>query len=84
MIIDIKPLSLSESEEIIENAGDKEEKKEIMAFIKKFNKISVKDAKSLRDEIEKLDYLKVKPEHVIKIIDTLPEDEADILKIFAT
>ncbi len=82
MITELKPLSLAESEEIIENAEDKEEKKELRIFIKKFNKMSAKDARGLREEIEKFDNLKIKPEHIVKITDIVPEDEADVSKIF--
>lgn len=82
MIIELKPLSLSESEEIVENVEGKEDKKEIKVFIKRFNKTSIKDAKAIREELEKLGILKLKPENIVKIIDLMPEDESDIAKIF--
>jgi len=82
MIIDLKPLSLAESEEIIESVESEDEKKEIRTFIKKFSQLSAKDAGGLREDLEKLDIHKLKGEYVAKIIDLLPEDEADLSKIF--
>jgi DNA-directed RNA polymerase subunit F len=95
MIKNSKPLCLAEVEEILEKSmkeesgegskeGEKGEdgRKEIMAYIKKFRKIKLDDAKNMIKEIEKLDNIKIKPEHVVKIIDLAPEDEADISKIF--
>ncbi len=82
MIIDLKPISLVEAEEIIESVEEKEDKKEIKTFIKKFNQTNLKDAKSLRADLESLDMLKMKTDHIVKIIDILPEDEADLSKIF--
>ncbi|MEK6919134.1 MAG: DNA-directed RNA polymerase subunit F [Nanoarchaeota archaeon] len=80
MIIELKPLSLTESEELIDDS--QEDKKEIKAFIKKFSKISEKDAKKLREELESLESMRVKSEHIAKIVDILPEDAEDVAKIF--
>jgi DNA-directed RNA polymerase subunit F len=82
MIIDLKPLSLAESSELIEELTDEEDKKEIRSFIKKFNKTDPKDAKSLREDLEKLESIKIKAENIVKIIDLMPEDESDVIKIF--
>jgi len=81
MKIEMKPLSLPEVGEIVEASGE-EEKKEIQNFIKKFTKLTPEKAKELRKEIENLGILKIKEEHVVKIIDLLPEDTSDINKIF--
>ena len=78
MIKETIPLSLPEVSKLI----DKEEGKEIKTFIKKFNKIKYDEAIKLREEIEKLDLIKVKQEHIVKIIDFLPEDTVDLNKIF--
>ena len=80
MIIELKPLSLTESEELIDDS--QEDKKEIKAFIKKFSKISEKDAKKLREELESLESMRVKSEHIAKIVDILPEDAENVAKIF--
>jgi DNA-directed RNA polymerase subunit F len=79
MITNLKPLSLAESAELIE---DTEDKVEIKTFIKKFSKISEKDAKSLTEELEALESMRIKADHITKIIDILPEDLEDVAKIF--
>jgi DNA-directed RNA polymerase subunit F len=68
-------LSLAEANEYIED-------EEINGFVKKFVKIKPDEAKKLRNEIDKLDNIKIKSEHIVKIIDLLPEDEQDLAKIF--
>lgn len=75
MIKESKALSLSEASEYIEDT-------DLKGFIKKFTKTKADDAKKLRQEIEKLDSIKIKQEHIVKIIDLLPEDEQDLAKIF--
>ncbi len=78
MKIDLKPLSLAEVDEIVIS----EENSDLKGFIKKFLKIDKKKAEELRKELEGLDMLKLKEEHIVKIIDFLPEDVEDINKIF--
>jgi len=82
MIIETKPLSLAETKEIVETSGDEGEE-EIKSFLKKFTKLDIKKAKQLREELEGLDIMRMKDEHIVKIIDLLPEDVSDINKIFA-
>jgi len=55
---------------------------DVVGFIKKFNKLKLKEAKELKQEIEKLNILKINPEYLVKIIDILPETEEDLNKIF--
>ena len=50
-------------------------------FIKKFSKLDLKNAEKLEEELESLDLIKLKEEYIIKIIDLLPEDAADLNKI---
>ena len=75
MIKETKALSIIEASEYVEDT-------DLKGFIKKFGKISKKDAEKLREEIEKLENIKIKPEHIVNIIDLMPEDEQDIAKIF--
>ena len=82
MIIDSKSLSLAEASELMEQVKEGEQNEEMLQFIKNFSKISSKEAKSLREELEKMDLIKIKAEHITKIIDLLPEDEVDVSKIF--
>ena len=49
---------------------------------KKFLKTKQAQAKKIKEELEKLDLLKMKREHAVKIVDLLPEDASDLNKIF--
>jgi DNA-directed RNA polymerase subunit F len=80
MIKNSEPLSMSESIEYLKNDGEKET--DIVGFIKKFNKLKAKDAKELRQEIDKLEIIKIKPEYAVKIVDILPESPEELNKIF--
>jgi len=80
MIKNITPLSLIEVRELI---TDEEEKKELKAFVKRFAKLDLKDARKLREELENSGIIRIGAEHIAKIIDFLPEDASDVTKIFA-
>ncbi len=79
MIKEAQPLSMAE---VLEYAK-KEKKDEVMGFIKKFTSMDEKKAKELRSKLQELNIIKMKPEHIVKIIDILPEDSEDINKIFS-
>ena len=55
---------------------------EALDFIKKFTKITPKEAKEIRKKINDLGLIKVRDEQISKIIDILPEDAQDLNKIF--
>ena len=71
------PLSMAE---VTEYAKENEE---LMKFIKNFNQIKENEAKSLRQKLSGLNLMKVKEEHIAKMIDTVPQDEEDLNKIFS-
>ncbi|MEK6898292.1 MAG: hypothetical protein AABX28_02965 [Nanoarchaeota archaeon] len=79
MIKNQNPLSMAEVAEYVKD-GEKDEGME--KFIKKFTKLSPKKAKETRSKLEKLEILKMKPEHIVKIIDLVPENQEDLNKIF--
>jgi len=79
MIIKQKPLTLAEVGEII---GKDEEKKQMLSYLKKFSKLSKDKADSMAKDLRCLDNLKVKEEHIAKIVDLLPKDAEDLNKIF--
>lgn len=81
MIKDNKPLSMAEAVEYIEKTKDNGTDVAI-SFVKKFTKLKSKEAKELREKIRKLDLMKVKEEHITKIIDLMPENREDLNKIF--
>ena len=77
----MKPLSLAETKEIVETAEDTDDHKEIRDFLKRFTKLKPEKAKEMSEEIKGLGIIKLKEEHIVKIIDLLPEDAADVNKI---
>ncbi len=82
MILERTPLNLNEVEKIIEDSPENEKKEEMRQFLKKFLKTKPEQAKKIKESLEKLDLLKIKREHLVKIIDLLPADSTDLNKIF--
>ena len=80
MIINSKPLSMAEASEYAKES--KESETNVKAFIKKFTKLKPAEAKNFREKLEKLDYMKVKQSHIVKIIDLMPENAEGLNKIF--
>lgn len=77
-IIESTPLTLAEVSDL---AGDTDREKNVKIFIKKFSKMPVDKAKAMRKELAKLELLKLKEEHVVKIVDFMPEDASDLNKV---
>lgn len=76
----MKPLSLAEAKHLVDiNKG----REDIEPYFQKFTKLKLKDAEALRKELEALENHKIKNEHIVNIIDFLPEDASDINKIFS-
>lgn len=82
MILERTPLTFNEVEEILKDISDSPKKEEIDVYLKKFLKTDSKRAEKIKAELERVDLLKVKREHIIKIVDLLPEDASDLNKIF--
>ena len=82
MIHDRVPLNMNEVQGLLNDLPDSEKKEETEVFLKKFIKAKPEQAKKIKEGIEGLDLLKMKQEHIVKIIDLLPEDASDINKIF--
>ncbi len=79
MILSRKPLSIAEVKTYIK---DLDENKPIVDYVKRFENLSKQDAEKLSEEIRELNNLKIKEEHISKIIDFLPKDSEDLNKIF--
>ncbi|MBS3094126.1 hypothetical protein J4474_00525 [Candidatus Pacearchaeota archaeon] len=79
MIKERRALGLAETEEYLDNKKEKD--KEFSQFIKKFTSLSYKEAKELRKELENMDLIKLKEEHIVKIVEQLPENSVDLNKI---
>ena len=75
----MKALSMVEAKKI---ADENEGREDVQPYFKKFIKLNLKDANAMKEDLEKLNNHKMKPEHIAKIIDFLPEDASDINKIF--
>jgi DNA-directed RNA polymerase subunit F len=60
----------------------KEGETDLMGFIKKFSHTNPEKALLLRDALAKLDFVKINPNHISKMIDLSPEDKEDLNKIF--
>lgn len=82
MIKDTQALDMGEMKKILRSLGENEKKKQLESFIKKFSKINKDKAEQLKKELSGLELLKLKQEHLVKIIDLLPEDAQDLNKIF--
>ncbi|MBU2616683.1 MAG: hypothetical protein KKB79_01740 [Nanoarchaeota archaeon] len=74
------PLSMSESVQYISDETDFEV--EMKKFIKKFTKMNSKKVEELRKELEGLNLIRLRPEHAVKIVDIMPEDQDSLNKIF--
>ena len=80
MIKESNPISMSEALEYAKE--DRTGDTDVVGFIKKFIIIKTKDAKELRKKLKDLDFMKVRGEHISKIIDLLPENAEELNKIF--
>lgn len=79
MILSKKPLSLVEVKEYRKKA---DEDKPIDIYLNKFCETTKDKAKKLAESIIALNNPKIKQEHIVKIIDLMPEDAEDLNKIF--
>ena len=79
MIINKEPLSMAEALEYTNSENETET--EVIGFIKKFMKTK-KGVKELKRKLQELGLLKVKAEHIAKIIDLMPETAEELNKIF--
>ena len=82
MILDRQPLNLNELQGILKEIPDNEKKEQMELYLKKFLKTKSTQAKKIKEDLDALDLLKIKNEHIVKIIDLLPEDTSDLNKIY--
>ena len=73
-----RPITMAE---VVSLAGDSEKAEEIKKFIKKFNKMDVKKAIEMREELKALDLIKLKDEYIVKIVDFVPKDASELNKV---
>ena len=78
MILSKKPITIAEVDSLVAKS---EEKKPIHEYLKKFSKLSKKEALELIEALKGLNNIKLKEENLVKIADFLPKDLEDVNKI---
>ena len=78
MINEEIPITLAE---VVALAGDSEKAEDIKKFIGKFNKMDIKKAEAMLGELKALDLIKLKDEHIVKIVDFVPKSASDLNKV---
>jgi DNA-directed RNA polymerase subunit F len=78
MIIDSKPITLTEVKKL---AGDSDKEKEMRGFIGKFSKASPDKVEKLKEELAKLGIIKLSESDIVSVANFMPEDSIDLNKI---
>ncbi len=73
-----KPLTMAE---VAVAVGDSEKATEIKKFIKNFNILDIKKSEKMKEELKTLDLIKLKDEHIVKIVDFVPTDASELNKV---
>jgi len=73
-----KPITMAE---VMSLTRDSERGAEIKVFIKKFTQMTSEKAIEMKEELRKLDIIKLKEIHMVKIIDFLPTEATELNKI---
>lgn len=73
---------MAEANEVLGSVKSNDKVDAAKDFIKKFSKLDNKKAVQLKEGLEKLEILKLKPGDISKIIDILPENATELNKIF--
>jgi DNA-directed RNA polymerase subunit F len=82
MILERTPLNMNEVKDILKDISESDKKEEMEIFLKKFIKSKPEQSKKIKEELENLDSMKIKREHIVKVADFLPGDASDLNKIF--
>lgn len=81
MIKERKPLALYEVIDTMGEIKETDKTKAIKSFIKKFSEIDSKEGSKLREELQKIDIIKLKETDIIKIVDLMPENAVELNKV---
>jgi DNA-directed RNA polymerase subunit F len=81
MIKDKIPLAMYEVKETLDNLKETDRIKDVQAFIKKFATLDEKKSKKLKEELIKLDIIKLRSQDILKIVDLAPENATELNKI---
>ncbi len=71
------PITLAE---VVALVGDSDKAVAIKKFVKNFNKMDVGKAREMKEALVKLDLIKLKDAHIVKIVDFMPSDAAELNK----
>ena len=78
MILDQRPITMSEVKSLAKNL---DEKTSLYEYLKKFVTLSAADSNKLLDELKALNSIKLREEHFVKIVDFLPRDNEELVKV---
>lgn len=73
-----RPITMAE---VVVLVKDSEKATEIKNFVKCFDIIDVKKVNEMKDALKKLDLIKLKDEHIVKIIDFVPTSASELNKV---
>ncbi len=79
IILDKKPLSISEVKSQVSNL---EEKKALEDYLKRFGNLKKDKAEKLAEDLRSLNNPKIKEDDIVKVIDFLPTQSEEVNKIF--
>ncbi|MBI2110524.1 hypothetical protein HYT51_01975 [Candidatus Woesearchaeota archaeon] len=87
-ILSEKPLSLEEMKKNIEEIKKRDKElnfrtKKTEEYLHVMTKTKCKKPEELKKELEALDILRLKPKHIAKLLDTLPQDLDSLRMIFS-
>jgi DNA-directed RNA polymerase subunit F len=77
-IIEQEPLTMAE---VSSMCSDDERGEGMKKFIKQFVKMDAEKAIEMKTELKALDLIKLKNEHIVKIVDFMPNSAADLNKV---
>ncbi len=72
------PLTMSE---VVVMVKDADKSALIKEFIKNFKTIPVEKVKEIKKDLEKLDLIKLKDHHIVKVIDFMPGSASELNKV---
>lgn len=72
------PITLAE---VVAMVGNSDKSVAIKKFIGSFNKMNVEKAREMKDALKELDLIKLKDEHIVKIVDFMPSSVAELNKV---
>ena len=72
------PITLAE---VVALSGESDKAVAIKKFIKNFNKVDVEKAREMKAALKELDFIKLKDEHIVKVVDFMPTDAAELNKV---